>query len=97
MFERSTNEYRGAIAPLSSALDGTTHKAVVLIERSIATLESYLSSETPTSAETLTASEGDSIARKGAEQSESNHEHADSDSTTDQGNESIDVPMESDD
>ena len=97
MFERSTNEYRGSISPLSSALDGTAHKAVVLIERSIATLESYLSSETPTSAETLTAPEGDSIARKGAEQSESNHEHADSDRTTDQGNERLDVPMEADD
>ena len=105
-FERSTNEYRGSISPLSSALDGTAHKAVVLIERSIETLESYVSSKAPTSAETLTAPDGDSISRKGAEQTEQtknttkqepHDEHANSDSTTNQGNESTDVSMESDD
>ena len=28
-FERSTNDYRGSMSPLSSALDGTAHKAVI--------------------------------------------------------------------
>ena len=95
IFERSSNEYRGSMSPLSSALDGTAHKAVVLIEKSIATLESYLASSTPTSEETLDSTQGKSIARKGSKQMEPNKdEHANSDSTTDEGNEDTDVSME---
>ena len=94
-FERSTNEYRGAMSPLSSALDGTAHKAVVLIEKSIATLESYIASSVPTSEETLDSTQGKSIARKGNKQMEStNDEHANSNRTTDEGNEGTDVSME---
>jgi hypothetical protein len=102
-FERSTNEYRGAISPLSSALDGTAHKAVVLIERSITTLESYLKSVTPISEESAQATKATkekSIARKRdaeMEHTEKQNEHANSDSTTDQSNEDTDVPVESDD
>jgi hypothetical protein len=97
-FERSTNDYRGSMSPLSSALDGTAHKAVVLIENSIETLESYLRSTAPTSEESTASTKGKSIARKGDDKTEiKNNEHANSDSTTDQGNESTDVPMERDD
>ena len=102
-FERSTNEYRGAISPLSSALDGTAHKAVVLIERSITTLESYLKSVTPISeesAQATKATKAKSIARKRdaeMEHTEKQNEHANSNSTTDQSNEDTDVPVESDD
>ena len=97
-FERSTNDYRGSMSPLSSALDGTAHKAVVLIERSIETLESYLRSTAPTSEETASSAKGQSIARKGDDNMETkNDEHANSDSTTDKGDESTDVPVERDD
>ena len=97
-FERSTNDYRGSMSPLSSSLDGTAHKAVVLIERSIATLESYLASTAPLSEESLEPTESKSIARKGDDKTETkNDEHANSNSTTDQSNESTDVSMERDD
>lgn len=97
-FERNTNDYRGSMSPLSSALDGTAHKAVVLIERSIATLESYLASTAPTSEKSLESTETKSIARKGDDKTESkNDEHANSNSTTDQSNEGTDVSMERDD
>ena len=97
-FERSTNDYRGSMSPLSSALDGTANKAVILIERSIESLESYLRSTAPTSEETTSSPKGKSIARKGDDNMETKHdEHANSNSTTDQGNESTDVPMEPDD
>lgn len=81
-FERNSNEYRGAVSPLSSALDGNAHKAVVLIENSIATLEKYLASSAPVSEELLDGTTTPSIARKGDNQKESKDEHADSDSTT---------------
>ena len=97
-FERSTNDYRGSMTPLSSALDGTAHKAVVLIERSIATLESYLASSTPISEESLESTQSESIARKGDNNMEpTNDEHANSNSTTGQSNEGTDVSMERDD
>jgi hypothetical protein len=84
LFERSTNEYRGAMAPLSSALDGIAQKAVVMIERSIATLESYLASGVPIAEESLEVTKTKSIARKGDDTKETEtDEHADSDSTTD--------------
>ena len=85
------------MSPLSSALDGTAHKAVILIEHSIATLESYLASSTPISEESLESSQGKSIARKGDDKTETtNNEHANSDSPTDQSNKGTDVSMERD-
>ncbi len=84
LFERSTNEYRGAMSPLSSSLDGTAQKAVVLIERSITSLEAYLSSSTPIDEELHETSDAQSIARKGEDQKDTKEpncdEHADSDS-----------------
>ena len=86
------------MAPLSSALDGTAHKAVVLIERSIATLESYLASSAPISETSLEPPKSESIARKGDDNMETQtDEHANSDSTTNQSDESTDVPVERDD
>ena len=57
----------------------------MLIERSIATLESYLASSTPIAEEILETTEAESIARKGEETNKetSDDEHADSNSTTD--------------
>ncbi len=95
-FERSTNEYRGSISPLSSALDGNARKAVVLIERSIATLEKYLATQTKSDIETLSSTGTTSIARKGEEQqtqTESNDEHANSNGPTDKSDKNSDVPM----
>ncbi len=99
-FERSTNEYRGAISPLSSALDGNAHKAVVLIERSIETLEKYLATQTTSDTETLSSVDAQSIARKGEEQqneTEKNDEHANSNSPTNESDKDSDLPMGSSD
>lgn len=93
MFERSVNEYRGAISPLSSALDGSAHKAVVLIERAITSLEQYLATQTTSSEPIDSSTSTPSIARKGKEQAEPNNEHTDSDSTIDESDESTHVPM----
>jgi len=82
IFEQSTNEYRGAIAPLSSALDGTAQKAVVLIERSISRLEEYLQGNRPNLEELEQINNTKSISRKG-EDKESTDEHANSDGPAD--------------
>ena len=94
-FERSTNEYRGVLSPLSSALDGSAQKTVVLIEQSIATLESYLSTKTTSATEELSTTQTTSIARKGEEQTKDPHdEHANSDSTTDKSDKDPEISME---
>ena len=94
--ERETNEYRGALSPLSSSLDGQLHKAVVLIDRSIKTLESYITTSLPSSASEISVpSDTTSIARHGDDiHKEDNDEHANSDCTTHEGDENIDVPVE---
>ena len=84
MFEHNSNEYKGAMSPLSSALDGSAQKTVVLIERSIATLESYLAPAAPKLEESPNDQQITSIARKGEEKMEpTQDEHADSNSPTD--------------
>lgn len=100
IYERNANEYRGAVSPLSSALDGSALKAVVLIERSIKTLEQYLSTSAP-SAEVktqTTPTTSPSIARKGDDQTEEiQDEHTNRNSPTNKSEKSIDVPMDGDD
>ncbi len=97
-FERSSNEYRSALSPLSSALDGSAQKTVHLIEKSIATLEQSLSTKTASATEELSTTQTTSIARKGEEQTEyTNDEHANSDSTTNESDKNSDLPMESGD
>ncbi len=84
IFEHNSNEYKGAMSPLSSALDGSAQKTVVLIERSIATLESYLKTTAPTLEVSSDDQQTKSIARKGEEELETTQdEHADRDIATD--------------
>lgn len=87
-FERETNEYRSSLTPLSSSLDGSLNKAVVLLDKAIQTLEAYLASSVPTTEEETTSTQQlESIARKGKDDKENQtDEHADSDSTTDKSN-----------
>ena len=86
--ERETNEYRGAITPLLSSLEGSLNKAVFIIDKSIKTLESYLASSLKTSEQELQDSTNTtSIARGGdAKLEEQDDEHADSSSATDKDN-----------
>ena len=82
-FERSLNEYRGAMAPLGSILDGDLQKASSILTNAIKSLEAYVST-TLESQETVDNdfTNKESIARKGDDQQD---EHSCSDSTTDEG------------
>tara|TARA_B100001964_G_scaffold186782_1_gene207554 strand:+ start:195 stop:803 length:609 start_codon:yes stop_codon:yes gene_type:complete len=86
--EREINEYRGAITPLLSSLEGSLNKAVFIIDRSIQTLETYIStSMQSTEQELQDTTSTTSIARKGDDRKEhEDDEHADSSSTTDKDN-----------
>ena len=98
-YERSANEYRGSISPLSSSLDGSALKAVAIIERSISTLEQYLSTVAPSlePKTSTTTSTSPSISRKGEEETEQNeNEHANRNSPVNESDQSPDVPMEPD-
>ena len=94
-FEQQTNEYRGAMTPLSSCLDGDLSKAVSVLTNSIKSLEEYLASTAPTSSEPLEAApQTESIARSGEEMKEDNaDEHVDSQSPTDEGDQDIDPSL----
>ena len=95
-FEQQINEYRGALAPLSAMLDGNLNKAVVILERSIQSLEAYIASTAPTAKQEL-APERDaaSIARKGEDKTEDTpDEHVISEDTTIQSDKDIDSPLE---
>ena len=95
-FEQQTNEYRGAMTPLSSSLDGDLNKAVNILTNSIKSLEEYIASTAPTSSEPLEAAPAaESIARSGEDITENNtDEHVDSQSTTDEGDQDIDPSLE---
>ena len=95
-FEQQTNEYKGAMTPLSSSLDGDLNKAVSILTNSIKTLEEYIASTSPTSSEPLEAAPAaESIARSGEDIMENNtDEHVDSKSTTDEGEQDIDPSLE---
>ncbi|MBC8202135.1 MAG: hypothetical protein H8E86_08820 [Planctomycetes bacterium] len=86
--ERETNEYRGAITPLLSALEGSLNKAVFIIDKSIQSLESYLATSVKSSEQEISDStNAPSIARGGdAVQEQQKDEHADGSSTTDKNN-----------
>jgi hypothetical protein len=86
--ERETNEYRGAITPLLSSLEGSLNKAVFIIDKSIQTLESYLATSVKSSEQDIhDATDTASIARSGDDAEEqTNDEHADGSSTTDKDN-----------
>jgi len=94
-FEQQTNEYKGAMTPLSSSLDGDLNKAVSILTNSIKSLEEYLASTTPTSSEPLEAAPTtESIARSGEESTkDSTDEHVDSQSPTDEGDQDIDPSL----
>jgi len=95
-FEQQINEYRGAMTPLSSSLDGDLNKAVSILTKSIKSLEEYIASTTPTRSEPLEAAPAaKSIARSGEDITEDNtDEHVDSQSTTDEGDQDIDPSLE---
>ncbi len=86
--EREINEYRGAMTPLLSSLEGSLNKAVFIIDRSIQSLEAYLSTSAQSAEQELQdATETSSIARKGEDNKEhEDDEHADRSSATDQDN-----------
>ena len=88
IFEHAISEYRGAMAPLTSTLDGNLHKAVVILSNSIESLEQYVATISPTSEKVQTdTTQPKSIARSGDDITEDNtDEHANSDSTTSEGN-----------
>ena len=94
-FEQQTNEYKGAMTPLSSSLDGDLNKAVSILTNSIKSLEEYLASTAPTSSEPLEAApESKSIARSGEDSTKDNtNEHVDSQSPTDEGDQDIDPSL----
>jgi len=95
-FEQQINEYRGAMTPLSSSLDGDLNKAMSILTKSIKSLEEYIASTTPTRSEPLEAAPAaKSIARSGEDITEDNtDEHVDSQSTTDEGDQDIDPSLE---
>ena len=86
--EHELNEYRGAMTPLSSSLDGDMNKAVSILERAISSLEAYIATSSTSADEILgDAQQIKSIARKGEDRTkEVDDEHADSDSATDKSN-----------
>jgi hypothetical protein len=86
--EHELNEYRGAMSPLTTSLEGDMTKAVVILERSIRSLEAYLSTKITPAEETLGETpELESIARKGEDnKKETSDEHANGNSTADESN-----------
>jgi len=85
--EHEMNEYRGAMAPLSTSLDGDMDKAVLILERSIKSIEAYLATTAESAQEILGSPPAlDSIARKGDDTKEQQDEHANSDSPVDESN-----------
>ena len=81
------NEYRGAMAPLSTSLDGDMDKAVLILERSIKSIEAYLATTAESAQEILGSPPAlDSIAQKGDDTKEQQDEHANSDSPVDESN-----------
>lgn len=94
-FEQQTNEYKGAMTPLSSSLDGDLNKAVSILTNSIKSLEEYIASTAPTSSEPLEATPAaESIARSGEDVTkDSTDEHVDSQSPTDEGDQDIDPSL----
>jgi hypothetical protein len=86
--ERETNEYRGAITPLLSSLEGSLNKAVFIIDKSIQSLEAYLSTSIKPDEELQDSTGTPTIARSGEEyvKEEPTDEHADSGSATDKDN-----------
>lgn len=86
--ERETNEYRGAITPLLSSLEGSLNKAVFIIDKSIQSLEAYLSTSIKPNEELQDSTGTPTIARSGEEyvKEETKDEHADSGSATDKDN-----------
>ena len=94
-FEHQINEYRGAMTPLSSTLDGDLNKAVSILTNSIKSLEAYIASTAPTSEVLEDSQSAKSIARSGEDTTENNtDEHVDSQSTTDEGEQDIDPSLE---
>jgi len=97
-FERQINEYRGAMTPLTSILDGQLNKALAILERSIQTLESYIATTAPSAADELvTPNDVTSIARSGDEAQKENptNEHANSEDATSEGDKGFDPSLES--
>jgi hypothetical protein len=94
-FEHALSEYKGAMAPLSSSLDGNLHKAVVILSNSIDSLEKYISTSAPGLDESpTTETKLESIARSGDDiKEDTDNEHADSDSPTDKGDKDIDATL----
>ena len=88
LLEHELNEYRGALTPLSTSLDGDMNKAVSILEHAIHSLEAYIATTSHNEDEFLQdTTQATSIARKGDEKAkEVNDEHADSDSPTNKSN-----------
>tara|TARA_X000001036_G_scaffold427006_1_gene455092 strand:+ start:671 stop:1276 length:606 start_codon:yes stop_codon:yes gene_type:complete len=85
--EHEINEYRGAMAPLSTSLEGDMNKAVSILERSIKSLEAYIATPSTSAQEMLHNTLAlDSIARKGEDKKEQQDEHANGDSPADESN-----------
>jgi hypothetical protein len=85
--EHEINEYRGAMAPLSTSLEGDMNKAVSILERSIKSLEAYIATPSTTDQEMLDNTLAlESIARKGEDKKEQQDEHANGDSPADESN-----------
>jgi hypothetical protein len=85
--EHEINEYRGAMAPLSTSLEGDMNKAVSILERSIKSLEAYIATPSTSAQEMLDNTLAlDSIARKGEDKKEQQDEHANGDSPADESN-----------
>jgi len=86
IIEHQNHEYRSAMTPLTASLDGDLQKTVVKIDNAIASIELYLADKVQVSKEPDPSKGVASIARKGSDRKEVDHEHDDSQGATDEGN-----------
>ena len=86
ILEHHNHEYRSAMTPLTASLEGDLQKTVVKIDNAIASIELYLADNVQVSKEPDPSQCDDSIAKKGNDRKEVDHEYDDSEGTTDEGN-----------
>ena len=86
VLEHQNHEYRSAMAPLTASLDGDLQKTVVKIDNAITSIELYLADKVQDSKEPETSIDAESIARKGSDRKDVDHEPDNTKGTIDEGN-----------
>jgi hypothetical protein len=87
ILEHENHEYRSAITPLATSLEGELQKAVMKIDNAIVAIELYLADVVAENEELNTETEATSIARRGVDRKDAKDEHGNGESTIDEGNE----------